>query len=495
MDPDEVRRIVRDLAAKQQACATPIEADDDPFLLARRFLGQRCSHADGPTLRFRAGEWYRWTSVCWRPVSDEEVRSEVTQFAKGEFDRLSMEAQARGDEKHRTARKVTVTAVGNILQALKSLVRIAANNDPPFWIGGKGPFPADTLLVARNGIVHIPSFATGNRQVLPLTPRLFTTTALDYDIDPDAKPPEEFLAFLRQLWHDDQASIDTLQEWAGYSLFADTRQQKILLGIGPTRCGKGTISRVLTGLVGPDYVAGPTLTSLSTNFGLAQLLGKSLAIIPDAHLSGRSDQAAIVDRLLSISGEDRLTIDRKYLPPVHGKLTARLVIFANELPQVMESSGALAGRMILLRFVHSFKGREDPGLTDKLLAELPGILLWAIEGWRRLRERGHFRQPASGLELLQELEDLTSPVGAFVRDCCAVDPAAVTPCQDLFRAYCGWARATGRKFIDHAATLGKHLRAVLASLRKTQRTVNGKKVWFYAGIRLNEEGTMYSMSV
>jgi len=38
-------------------------------------------------------------------------------------------------------------------------------------------------------------------------------------------------------------------------------------------------------------------------------VNKSLAIISDARLSGRTDQAIVTERLLSISGEDSLTID------------------------------------------------------------------------------------------------------------------------------------------------------------------------------------------
>jgi hypothetical protein len=52
----------------------------------------------------------------------------------------------------------------------------------------------------------------------------------------------------------------------------------------------------------------------------------------------------------------------------------------------------------------------------KLLPEPPGILLWAIEGWHRLQEHGRFVQPDSGRELAGELEDLTSPVGVFIRE-------------------------------------------------------------------------------
>ena len=69
--------------------------------------------------------------------------------------------------------------------------------------------------------------------------------------------------------------------------------------------------------------------------------------------------------------------------------------------------------MILLRLRESFYGREDPSLTDKLLAELPGILRWAIEGWCRLRARGRFAQPKSAADLLSELHDISSPIGEF----------------------------------------------------------------------------------
>ena len=43
-------------------------------------------------------------------------------------------------------------------------------------------------------------------------------------------------------------------------------------------------SRVHTALMGRENVATPTLASLQTNFGLAPLIGKPLAIISDARL-------------------------------------------------------------------------------------------------------------------------------------------------------------------------------------------------------------------
>ena len=112
-----------------------------------------------------------------------------------------------------------------------------------------------------------------------------------------------------------------------------TDLHKILLMVGPTRRGKGVIARTLAALLGRQNVAGPTLNSLGGNFGLAPLIGKPLAVISDARFAGR-DASIVVERLLSISGEDILTVDRKYRDQWTGKLPSRLHIISNELPKL-----------------------------------------------------------------------------------------------------------------------------------------------------------------
>jgi putative DNA primase/helicase len=182
------------------------------------------------------------------------------------------------------------------------------------------------------------------------------------------------------------------------------------------RSGRGTIARLLTALIGPENVAGPRLSALASNFGLEPLVGRPLAIIGDARLSGRSDTGIIFEALHSISGEDTITIDRKHKAPWTGKLPTRLMLLSNELPRLPDQSGALASQFLVWKFTTSFLGKEDLDLDARLAAELPGILLWAIEGWKRLRARGHFLQPVSGTTLIDQIRDISSPVGAFVRE-------------------------------------------------------------------------------
>ena len=83
------------------------------------------------------------------------------------------------------------------------------------------------------------------------------------------------------------AAIDALGEWFGYVISGRLDLHKILLMVGPTRGGKGAIARVLGALVGMPNVAGPTLNSLTGDFGLAPLIGKSLAVVADMRIAGR----------------------------------------------------------------------------------------------------------------------------------------------------------------------------------------------------------------
>jgi putative DNA primase/helicase len=117
--------------------------------------------------------------------------------------------------------------------------------------------------------------------------------------------------------------------------------------------------------------------------------------------------------------------------------------------------------MIVLRMTRSWYGKEDPGLTRRLLAELPGILLWAIEGWRRLRERGYFVQPGSSLPLIEEMEELTDQTGAFVRECCVVGPEHQVARMRLYEAWSAWCERNGRTLFELPLSDSRAPRSVL----------------------------------
>jgi putative DNA primase/helicase len=371
-------------------------------------------------------------------MEDEDARGHLTASIKEEFDAL-----ARNNKKRKKARKVTMALVSNTLQALQSMTGLDADARQPCWLRGTPAaiihkYPAKEMLACKNGLVHVPSVLAGSKELFAPTPRFFTPNALDYDFDFAAPKPKRWLKLMEEIWRRDTESIEALQEWFGYCLLPDTSQQKILLLIGPPRSGRGTIARVLTRLLGEVNVAGCNLTSLGMNFGLQLLLDKSLAIIADARLQRLVSNSKVSELLLNISGEDRVPIDRKYKTQLSLILATRLMMLSNEVPELPDTSGALPGRFIVLGFTNHWQENPDTQLTATLCQELPGILLWALDGLRRLRQRGKFLQPASAAELVDILMDLSSPLKAWLEARCLVGPQYLGNRQGLYDSWRQW---------------------------------------------------------
>jgi putative DNA primase/helicase len=258
-----------------------------------------------------------------------------------------------------------------------------------------------------------------------------------------------------------------------------TDLHKILLIVGPTRSGKGTIARILTAMIGKANMAGPTLASLGTNFGLSPLLGKPLAVISDARLGGR-DTHQVVERLLTVSGEDSIDVDRKYRDPWTGRLPTRFLILSNELPHFGDASGTIANRFIVLTMATSWLGKENTGLTDELMTELPGILNWALEGLERLEKQGRFTEPTSSAEAVTTLQDIASPVSAFVREKCVIGPDKTIVVDDLWASWKIWSEDQGGR-PGTKAMLGRNLRATVPQLKITRPHGEKRR---YVGIAL-----------
>ena len=239
--------------------------------------------------------------------------------------------------------------VGDLLEALGAVCLLADDTDQPGWLDRRAAGPA---VATENGLLDIES-----RELIPHSPLYFNMTSVPFAYEPTAPEPKRWLGFLDELWPDDVAAIDALQEWFGYIISGRLDLHKILLMVGPTRGGKGAIARILSSLVGMPNVAGPTLNSLSGDFGLAPLIGKSLAVVADMRIAGR-DTNVVVERLLSISGEDTLTVNRKYRDQWTGKLSARFHIISNELPQLGDASAAIIGRFIMLVTTRSWLGKR-----------------------------------------------------------------------------------------------------------------------------------------
>lgn len=430
------------------------------------------------TLLHWRGEFMRWHGSNWSEFDAAELRSHVYHVlgdAEYEHEITVKGVTATEDRPWRPDKR----KVANVVEALAAVGHLPSHNDPPSWIAAHSAAEtsAAQMISCRNGLLDL-----SRRVLVGHTPALFNLVSVPFDYQPDPGEPRAWLDFLTTIWPDDPESVALLQEYLGYVLSGRTDMQKMLLLIGPTRSGKGTIARMLTELVGRLHVAGPTMASLGTNFGLSPLLGKPLAIISDARL-GDTPAHTVVERLLSITGEDMLTVDRKFRDPWSGKLPTRFVVLSNELPKFRDASGAIANRLLILQMKTTFLGREDRTLDNRLRAELPAILLWALEGLDRLTARGRFTVPDSSRDSATLMMDLASPVSAFVRECCQRGPTESAPVDDVYDAWKHWAEDNGHQS-GAKSTFGRNLRSVVPEIKISQPRTDAERVRIYAGISL-----------
>ena len=441
--------------------------------VARAFLNAHMDEEGEPGLVRWRGDFLREElgSPCYEVTDDEAVFADLFPWLADGKIHVDTGAPIRPDSS---------TAEG-CLKALKAAA--AVSGDIPRW---RSPRPDDPppggLIVFPNGILD-----PTTRDFRRPTRRYLTVNAVDYDYNPAAPRPENWLYLLKSQWSDDPESIQVVQEYYGYLLTQETKYHVALVPQGAPRSGKGIMLRTASALVGRANTCAPSLRDLGERFGLEQFINKSLAIIPEVKEGTNLNKGQIAETLLKITGEDTMSIDRKNRQAWTGKLKTRLIISSNQVLTFHDPSGAMLTRLIVLDMKHSFAGRENRGLEERIMGELPGICNWALEGLDRLTARGAFVQPASGRAALGVFRDLACPHKEFLEDCCILAPELKTRRKALFEAYLQWSREQNRRTDNVSqAVFGRDLRSAVRGLGDTKIREGNSIVRYYTGIGLKE---------
>jgi putative DNA primase/helicase len=436
-----------------------------------------------PNIISQQDEWLDWNSHCYVTVEEATLDSEIAEWLDASYEQTINHETGKPRTTPFSPKPRDVWAVRD---SLKKMVHKPADKmSPPCWLdGGKGhPKPRD-LISVENGLLDI---ATGER--IDATPLFFNRTSLPIVYDPNAPQPELWIKFLREVTAKRVPLMALLQEIFGYIVSGDTSQQVVPHFWGVTRGGKGTTLRVLNELVGTDNVCSPSLQELAGDFGLQTCLGMSLIQVTDMDTEEKVKLNSAVSRILAISGEDHVSVQRKTLTSWKGHLPGRIVIVSSNLPDFGSHVTALAARLLVVPYEVSFLGREDKKLTEKLLTELPGILNWSLRGLRRLRERGCFDEPEQSKAAKLRMLHYSEPVRGFVEERCTLDSTeGIGTDKDVlyprYRTYCktiGVAPLSQPKFLERLYSL---YRSVAASKRSA---ADGSRPPIVAGLRFNDQ--------
>jgi len=449
----------------------------DPRDIAGRIVNEEFTSEDGiRTLHHFQGEFYVYDGRAYRRTNRDEVRAAIWEVLR---DSVAWVKDPAGHGMVLAPFKPRSRNVDEVYDALKAECELTSAEGTPFWLPGLPRhavgITAAELLPVSNGLLHVPS-----GRLYPATPALFVESASGVAFDQEAPPPKQWKKFLDQIL--DAGAQRTLQTIFGCCLVRDTSFQKIFMLIGPKRSGKGTIASVLQQLLGRASIASMSISNFSQQFGLQKLIGKPLCIVPDARFGKKNDPALLVERMLSISGEDLVNVPRKFREDWVGRLPTRFLISTNELPRLEDVSGALADRFVILKTKQSFLGREDPDLRARLLVELPSILSWAVAGYQRLQREKRFVEPLSSTTEKEMMRTVMSPTTSFIEERCELGSGLQVPKKQLYSAYTIWCSANGVR-AEASHVFGRDLLAAFPSI-STTRPAGADRIRCYHGIDL-----------
>lgn len=411
----EIRRVTRD---SENVPARQIDGEygkkdgaNAALYLARRHPGDSLALVDGEPFCWDGSRWVKQDAQSW-------LRRDIAR---------DMLALSGGD------------AMSNRAACAATLVESVIEQNPAARSIGRTPAH---YVCFRNGVLDVAGWVWQ-----PHDKDNGNVNALAYDYRLEAACPT-WESFLLNTFEGDHERVALLQEWFGYNLVRSYAHHKIMLMIGKTRSGKGTIGRVLEELVGTENYSGGSLSALVRDEQLANLDGKLAYFVGDAERSVSGNiRSLVVEKLKTISGYDTLTFNRKYLKAKTARLPARITIAANEVPAMFDDSGALAGRLLILPFNKSFLGNEDLTLSDRLSNEIEGIAIWALHGLERLSRCGKFTEPAASELTREDINRQFSPLQEFVADCVAAKEGSLVLSGEMYDAYCNWATVNGEQHV------------------------------------------------
>ena len=149
-----------------------------------------------------------------------------------------------------------------------------------------------------------------------------------------------------------------------------------------------------------NNVSGLTPNDFEDSGSLFAMVGKYLNICGDL---GKNIKLGGRFKTLVSSNAETIMINEKFKPQYSVKFTTKIIMSSNHMPTSFKDDGATMERLSIICFNRSFsKDEQDKNLTKKLLAEIEGIVQWALEGKRQLLEtNGDWPEEQEEIELKQ----------------------------------------------------------------------------------------------
>jgi putative DNA primase/helicase len=480
----------RELMAKAEEPRRPEDAEKpgDDIHLTDTGNARRLAERHGKDLRFEHswGKWLVWSETRWAEDRTGEIKRRAKEtiaslysWALKRSAKIGQEMTEQGTDATPAERKDELKRITRVMQwcltseaakYINAMIDLAKSEPGiPIQAGelDRNPFFLNCLngtLDLRTGVLR-----EHDRQD-------YLTKIIPVAYDPDAKCPL-WERFLFEIMDENQDLVDYLRRVVGYATTGDVSEQCLFFLHGGGANGKSTFLGVLQEMLG-CYAMQAVPELLMVRNGehhpteRADLFGKRFVATIETE-DGKRMAEALVKQL---TGQDRIRSRRMREDFWEFDPTHKIVLAANHKPVIRGDDLGIWRRIRLIPFNYTVPAeKKDKGLPDKLKAELPGILAWAVRGcleWQRIG----LADPEEVFQATDRYKAEMDTIAEFVQACCHVHPELRVRVGELFDEFRHWSG-------DHQITPRQFSRKMEAKgFAKSDKSTGGNYFWLGVGL-------------
>lgn len=434
----------------------------------------------GENLRYVAetDTWYLWDGVRFAP----ERRGQVRRLARDVVRELVEQLRDAALDRGRVRQLTEQIKKANAKHGQQALLWLAQSHVTV----ARALEDFDTrqdLLAVQNGVVDL---RTG---LLGAASKAYEQTqcaATSYERGALAPRWEEHLWWM---FKGRTELIDYVQKAVGYSLTGDTTEQCLFILYGGGWNGKSKFLEAVLGMLG-DYGHTANISTVllakeesgdRPRSDVVDLRGRRFVTASEITEGKRLNEALVK----SMTGGEQLNARPLRQRAVVFQPTHKLWLGLNHLPIIQGEDEAIWRRIRVIPCDAKIAEADaDRRLGDKLRAEWPGILAWAVQGALAWRRAGLGEPPAEVRAATMSYREESSTLVAFLEEMCFVEPNAEVEAGVLYAAYRQWAQESGVLRPMPKQGFGTKLLAVLGARGRRDRRTAG---WYYTGLSVRRE--------
>jgi len=307
--------------------------------------------------------------------------------------------------------------------------------------------------------------------------------------DPNADCPT-----LREIIHDvfDARDREKFYEVLAYVLYRAYPIQKSIIFFGPAGTGKSQMLDLIQNFVGFWNTTSVTIQDLGGRrpdpYATAKLYQKLV------NLAGDLDCTTVPEvgkfKMLT-SGSDLIPARMIYGRPFEFSNFAKLIMSANELPEVNDRSDGFYRRLEIFKFNNKFTS-ADSNRFERLRAlsdpyELSGLFNEVIPRLPELLERRAFKHSMTIDEVKRLYHKASNPLESFLLDCVEDADGEYISKQRFYELYVEYCKRHNLAYIQNEIAFGLALKKYWADRRAVRRMYEGKQkqCWTNVRVKLN----------